>query len=138
MLDPFTQSRFLCDYSLITWYPTGILDFEMASMIINFVGFQEKILDDPFNRFADWSELTDVELNFMQVTDFAVARREAYGDGPPVQSAFFATNPVAYGVARMFATLMEPSPIDVRVFRQREAVADWLQVPVAVLRSEDD
>jgi hypothetical protein len=133
MLDPFTQSRFLPDHKLITWYPTGVLDLEMASMIIHFIGFQEKILDDPFDRFADWSRLTDVQLNFVEVTDCATLRREAYADGPPVRSAFFATNPVAFGIARMFATLMEPSPIDVQVFCQIEAAAEWLQVPVVAL-----
>ena len=133
MLDPFTQSQFLLEHNLVTWCPNGILDFEMASMMVQFVGFQERVFDDPFDRFADWSGLTGVQLCFLDITEFVTIRRDAHGDGPPVRSAFFATDLVTYGMARMFSMLMERSPIHVQVFRLREAAAEWLGVPVDAL-----
>ena len=135
MLDPFTKSKYLPEYKLILWRPSGVLDFAKASMILELARFQEKILDEPFDRFIDWSQLTDVHLNFQQVENLAIHRRLDY-EGPRVKSAFFATSPVAYGIARMFAALMEPSPIDVRTFRQIEQPGEWLRVPVNVLREE--
>ena len=88
----------------------------------------------PFDRFTDMSKLTAIHLDFMDIADLATQRREAYGDGPAVKSAFFAPGRPAYGVARMFAALMEESPIDVQVFRQIEEAAQWLGVPVEAIR----
>jgi hypothetical protein len=134
MHDPVTQFKFLHEHKLATWSPSGVLNFGVASMIIDAVSFHERTLDEEFHRFIDWSKLTDVRLNFVEVEHIATLRRLAYSDGPSVKSAFFAPNSVAFGIARMFATLMEPSPIDVRVFREIELAAAWLEVPVAVLQ----
>lgn len=136
MLDPFTDSLFLTQYNLMTWYPKGVLDVEMASTMVDLVGFQENILDEPFNRFADLSAVSEVHIDLNQINDLAAKRREAYGTGPSVKSAFLATTFAASVVALMFARLMKPSPIKVRIFRERGAAAAWLGVPAEVLQSE--
>jgi hypothetical protein len=134
MLNPFTRTCYHDDRQLITWYPDGVLDFELAAMMVQFMAFQERVIDQPFDRFADWSKVFNIQLNFRDVSDFAAERRAAYGAGPPVKSAFLATNPAAYGIARMFSTLMDPSPIEVRVFRELDPAAEWLEVPADILR----
>ena len=134
MLDPFTNSRFLPDHKLVTWYPSGILDLELATSTVDFLTFQEKTFDEPFNRFADWSKVSEVHLNLEDLTQLAAKRSESYGDGPPVKSAFFATNFSGAVIAAMFAKLMEASPIKVRVFLKIEEAAEWLGVPVEALQ----
>jgi spore maturation protein SpmA len=70
------------------------------------------------------------------IANIVALRRASYQDRPPVKSAILAVAAPAYGVARMFAALMESSPIEVRVFRTVEEAAHWLGVPVAALRAD--
>ncbi|MEO5914300.1 MAG: hypothetical protein ABIS50_08720 [Luteolibacter sp.] len=135
MIDPFTRTRYHSGCRLDAWFPDGVLDITMATLMVHYVGFEEAITDEPFNRFADLSKLTAIHLEFSDVARIAAERRASY-DGPQVKSAFLATNLPAYGVARMFAALMEPSSIEVQVFRKIEDAAEWLGVPPDVLREE--
>jgi len=134
MINPFTRTRFHADLRLETWYPEGVLDGPMAAFMANCISFEERMVGVPFNRFTDMSGLTAIHLDFMEIADLATQRREAYGHGPAVKSAFFAPQRPAYGVARMFAALMEESPIDAQVFRRVEDAAQWLGVPVETIR----
>lgn len=136
MIDPFTRTRFHPDLRLETWYPEGVLDGAMAAIMMHHIGFEERVADEPFNRFADLTKLTGIRLDFMELADLAAQRRAAAEGRCPVKSAIFATGGPTYGVARMFAALMEPSPIEVQVFRKIEDAAQWLGVPVAALRVE--
>jgi hypothetical protein len=137
VIDPFTRTRFHPDLKLETWYPEGVLDRTMAAFMVRYVGFDERIIDEPFNRFADLSKLTGLHLDFMELAELAAKRREAYKGRLPVKTAFLATSELAYGVVRMFASLMETSPIEVQVFRNAEDAAQWLGVPVEALRAEE-
>jgi hypothetical protein len=136
MIDPFTRTQFHPDLKLETWYPEGVLDGEMANRMVRYIGFEEKILDEPFNRFADLSKITAIHLDFLELADVARDRREAYAGRLPVKTAFLAVRAPAYGIARMFGALLEPSPIEVRVFRKIEDAAQWLGVPVQALSAE--
>lgn len=133
MIDPFTRTRFRSEHQLETWYPVGTLDGAMAREMVNYLGFEEVVSEEPFDRFSDLSGLTAIHLDFIELVDLAATRRAAYDDGPPVKSAILAPDRPAYAVARMFAALMEPSPIDVRVFRTTGEAGEWLGVPVDVL-----
>jgi hypothetical protein len=134
MLDPIFDSRFLDQHNLLAWYPKGILDFEMASTTVDFLTFHEHVLDEPFNRFADWSMVSDVHINLEQLNDLAAKRRKTYGNGPPVKSAFLATSFAASVIAMMFSVLMKSSPIQVRVFGNLKEASEWLGVPVEALQ----
>lgn len=136
MIDPFTRTRFRPEHNLETWYPEGVLDGVMARLMVSHLGFEEEVSEKPFHRFSDLSGLTAIRLDFIELVDLAATRRAAYDDGPPVKSAIFAPGKPAYAVAKMFAALMEPSPIDVRVFRTIEDAGEWLGVPVDLLRVE--
>jgi len=136
MIDPFTRTQYHPDLKLDTWYPEGVLDHALALLMVRYVGFHERTNDEAFNRFADLSKLTAIHLDFMELADIAAERREASYDRLPAKSAFLATSAPAYGVARMFGALMEPSPIEVQVFRKIEDAARWLGVPAEALRAE--
>jgi hypothetical protein len=133
MLDPLSRTRYYPDLHLEIWRPRGELDYALTAQIVSYIGFQERIRDELFNRFTDLSEITDIRLNFDEVLKLADERCAAYAGRPPVKSAFLSPNAVGFGVARMFATLMDQSPIQVNVFRELDSAAQWLGVPVEVL-----
>jgi hypothetical protein len=136
MIDPFSRTRFHSNHGLETWYPVGVLDGTMATCMANYISFEERIVDAPFNRYVDLTQLSAIHLDFIELAVLAAERRASYDGGPSVKSAILAINKPAYGVAHMFAALMEPSPIAVQVFRSVEDAARWLDVPVVALHAE--
>ena len=138
MVDPITLTRSYADHRLETWFPVGVLDIAMATFMVHYIGFEEAVADKPFNRYSDLTKLTAIHLDFKEITELVAMRRASCDDGPPVKSAILATSASVYGVARMFAALMELSPIEVRVFRSVEDAASWLEVPVVALAPEPD
>ena len=134
MIDPFSKTKFYPDLHLETWRPSGVLDNLLLTQIASYIGFEEKILDEPFDRLIDFTELTAIHLSFAELADFACLRREAYAGRPPVKSAIVATSAAAFAVTGMFMALMESSPIKVLVFRDLDSAAGWLGVPVESLR----
>ncbi len=117
---------------LVTWHPRGILDARLAYQVLSFVEAEEATAEHPFNRFADLSGLESIRLSFVEMEEIAARRVESYR-GQPVKSAVRTTNPVAFGIARMYGQLLRPSPIEVRVFSHLDRAASWLNVPVAAL-----
>jgi hypothetical protein len=108
----------------------------MATFMVHYIGFEEAVAEQPFHRYSDLTRLTAIHLDFKEITELVAMRRASYDDGPPVKSAILATSTSVYGVGRMFAALMEPGPIDVKVFRSVEEAASWLAVPAVALVPE--
>ena len=94
---------------------------------------EERIADAPFHRYTDFYGLTEIRLKFGHAFQIAEHRRTGYA-GEPVKSAFVSDWVIGLGIARMYAALMEGAPIEVRAFRSRDAAAEWLAVPVDILR----
>ncbi len=136
MTDPISRAQFHPELNLETWFPEGVLDVLVGTFMAHYIGFEEAVADKSFDRFTDLTGLTAIRLEMEDIANIVALRRAFYQDRPPVKSAVLAVGSPAYGVARMFAALMEPSPIEVRVFRTAEEAAHWLGVPVAALRAE--
>ncbi|MHA3771836.1 hypothetical protein ACXR0O_09905 [Verrucomicrobiota bacterium sgz303538] len=117
---------------LLTFHPRGVLDDGMASRTVDFVEAEELVAGAPFDRYIDFSGITEVHLKVGHAFSIADRRRRGY-TGIPVKSAFFAEWAVTYGMARLYQELMRGAAIEVCVFRTREAAAEWLEVPVKVL-----
>jgi hypothetical protein len=137
MIDPITRIRFQSEYELETWFPVGVLDGLMMALIVSYVGFEERVRTEPFHRYADLSRLEGIELDFHDIVAIAAERCEASSKIAPVKSAIFADTKHAHEVGSLFAQLMEPSPITVRVFRTVEECAQWMEVPVSALSERD-
>ncbi len=136
MVDPFTRTRFLPELKLESWHPVGVLDFAMAMFMVHYIGFEERIKNQPFNRFADMSKLTAIDLDFKDIAELASERLASFAGLPPVKAAFFAPESPAREVSEKFADLMKYSPMVVRVFLEIEDAARWLDVPVEVLDAD--
>lgn len=120
----------------MTWCPEGVLDLAMATEAVGLARFEEKVLDEQYDRFVDLSRITKVHLDFAELVALAAERRSASANRPIARSAFFANTIPSFAIAGMFAAFMEPSPIDVRVFRHLEEAAEWLGVTEEILREE--
>jgi hypothetical protein len=111
------------------WKPHGILDQALVNEVVAFIDTAEKRASKPFNRFADMSALDMVDLNFKFVFDIALHRRLTYAGYPPAKSAFYVTSQATAHYAKLHAMLNDYSPLDVSLFTDRAAAAEWLGVP---------
>jgi hypothetical protein len=117
------------DIRLLVYRPRGVINEEAVKKVISVLEDLEARLREPFNRFADTLEADEVELNFKYVIQVSLCRRLSYAGHPPVKSAILATDSTMIHYARLHAVLTQGSPINVRVFKDRQDAAEWLNVP---------
>jgi hypothetical protein len=124
-------------YELVAWQPQGTLDDLMLDEIAEWLLVIEKVAR-PFKRFVDFSRLTTVAVRTRHVFKFARKRREQFAGVAPVRTALFSDDWVSFGIACIYESLMEDTPIEARAFRERRWAADWLSVPVDILTLKDE
>jgi hypothetical protein len=129
--------RHYAGHRVVAWQPHGVLDDRLADEIVEWVSVVEKN-SPPFDRFVDFSCLAKISLSIGHVFTIARERAWKYGGTEAVKSAFFCEELVGFGMARLFETLMEESPIKVRAFRDRAAAVKWLGVPAEILNLQLD
>jgi hypothetical protein len=124
-------------YELVAWQPQGTLDDLMLDQIAEWLLIIEKVAR-PFKRFVDFSRLTMVAVRTRHVFEFARKRAEQFAGVAPVRTALFCDDWVGFGIACLYESLMENTPITARAFRDRAGAAEWLSVPVDVLTLKDE
>jgi hypothetical protein len=122
------EVQFYEDIRLLVYRPRGLLDETAINRIVSIIGDLEAKLQEPFNRFFDTLGHDEVELNFRYVIHISLYRVLSYGDRPPVKSAILATDTTIAHYFQLHAIITEDSPINVRIFQQREDAAKWLGV----------
>ena len=128
MLPPEVQ--FYEDVHLFVWRPRGVLDDAAINKVLASLEDLEGKLQAPFSRLSDTLAADEVELNFKYVIQVSLCRRLSYAGHPPVKSAILATDSTIIHYARLHALLTQGSPINVRVFKDRQETAEWLNVPI--------
>jgi hypothetical protein len=128
--------QFYEDIRLLVYRPRGVSNEAAVNKIIKIIGEMEAKLKEPFNRFTDTTGHDEVELNFRYVFHISLYRRLSYANRPPVKSAILATESTLIHYGRLHALLTQGSPINVRIFQDRQHAAQWLDVPVARLTIE--
>lgn len=128
--------RLYDDYNLMAWQPRGVLDDEMLDQIAEWVTAIERVFMS-FNRFIDLSELTSIAIRNRHVFEFA-KKRAAQFVGHPVRAGLFSDGWVGFGIALLYESLMENTPIQARAFQDRGQAAEWLGVPPDVLSFKDE
>jgi hypothetical protein len=126
------------DIRLLIYRPSGVVDEAAVKRIVSVLEDLEEKLQRPFNRFADTLEADEVELNFKYVIQVSLCRRLSYAGHPPVKSAILATDATMIHYARLHALLTQGSPINVRVFKDRQEAANWLGLPIERLEMKRD
>jgi len=122
--------EFYEDIRLIVWRPRGLVNKAAVNKLITVLGELETALKEPFNRFSDTVEADAVDLNFEYIIHVSLYRRSFYGKRPPIKSAILATDATLIHYGKVHALLTRGSAINVRVFQDREEVAQWLNVPI--------
>ncbi len=118
------------DIRLLIYRPHGVIDEQAIKKVISVLEDLEARLREPFNRFSDTLGADEVELNFKYVIQVSLCRRLSYAGHPPVKSAILATDSTIIHYGRLHAVLTQGSPINVRVFKDRQETAEWLNVPI--------
>ena len=118
------------DIRLLIYRPRGVIDEAAVQKVVDVLEDLEARLQAPFNRFSDTLAADEVELNFKYVIQVSLCRRLAYAGHPPVKSAILARDSTMIHYAPLHALLTQGSPINVRVFKNRQEAADWLNVPI--------
>jgi hypothetical protein len=128
--------RYYPTQRLIAWQPQGTLDDLMLDQIADWlVGIEKASL--PLKRFVDLGQLTSVAISTRHVFEFARKRAELFSGVEPVRTALFSDQWVAFGLARLYESLMENTLIEARAFRNLAWAAKWLSIPVDVLTLRD-
>jgi len=125
------------DVSLFVWRPRGVLDEAVVNKILVFVADQESKLGRPFDRFTDMSALNAVDLSFKYVFHVALYRRLSRAGREVVKSAFLVADPEIAHYIKLHAIMTDHSPLKVAMFEEREAAANWLDVPIEILTSQE-
>jgi hypothetical protein len=126
----FPRTWYHARWRLLTWYPRGVLNEAFADQVIEFIEMEERIQEAPFDRYLDFSGLTQIRIGIDHIIHTARRRRKVK---QPVKTALFADNPMSFGVAHSYELLMYDAMIEVRAFKERAAAAQWLEVPLKTL-----
>ena len=124
------------DIRLFVYKPRGLLDETSVNRAVHILTDLEAMLKEPFNRFSDTSAIERVELNYQYVIQVSLYRVASYADRPPVKSAILVTEPTVGHYFQLHAVITQGSPINVRIFREREDAAKWLGVPLERLAAK--
>ena len=124
------------DILLLVYRPRGLLNATTIHKIVSIIGDLEAKFQEPFNRFFDTTGHDEIELNFQYVIQISLYRVLSYGDRPPVKSAILATDSTIGHYCQLHAIITEDSPINVRIFQEREQAAQWLGVPIERLATK--
>ena len=123
-------------HDLVAWRPQGVLDDRLLDEIAEWLCAIDEV-SPPSKRFVDLSRLTMVAVRTSHVFKFARKRAEQFPGVTPVKSALFSQDWVGFGIARLYESLMNETPIDARAFLDRAKAAVWLGVPAEILKLED-
>jgi len=121
---------------LLIYRPRGLLNEESVNKIVSLIEDLEAKFQQPFNRFFDTLGHDEVELNFRYIIQMSLHRVLSYTDRPPVKSAILATDNTIIHYCQLHAVITKNSPIQVRIFKEREEAAQWLGVPLQRLAAK--
>ena len=108
----------------------GILDSTTTEELIKFVEIKEGEVETGFNRFCDLTQLKAVRLSSSEIQEIADRRRNFNPNKIRVKSAFLAPDLLSFAVALMYEQMLNSPRIQVRVWDDIQAAADWLEVKV--------
>ena len=129
-MKPTPDVEFHEDIRLLIYRPHGALNEQSVDKIVGIIRELESKLQEPFNRFFDTCGHDEVELNYQYVIQISLHRVLSYGDRLPVKSAILATDSTIIHYCQLHAIITEDSPINVRIFQEREDAAKWLGGPI--------
>jgi len=131
--------RYYPAHRLMAWQPQGTLDDVMLNDIADWLVDIEKasLPFRRFKRFVDLSHLTALAVRTRHVFEFARNREKQFTGVESVRTALFSDDWVSLAIARLYESLMKDTLIEARAFFDLAKAAEWLAIPVNVLRLKD-
>ena len=114
--------------ALLVARPVGIFDIKSAESLVDFIEIKEELTETGFNRFTDLTRLKEIHLTSADVLRLAARRRAFNPNNIRVKSAFLATDPMAFMIARMYELVLDSPRIEVATWRDLQSAANWLGV----------
>ena len=119
--------------ALLVARPVGIFDIKSAESLVDFIEIKEELTETGFNRFTDLTRLKEIHLTSADVLRLAARRRAFNPNNIRVKSAFLATDPMAFMIARMYELVLDSPRIEVATWRDLQSAANWLGVRANLL-----
>jgi hypothetical protein len=119
--------------SLLICRPSGTLNFDLALAVIEGIEEREKRSEHWFDRFIDMTLLDGISLSLVEMKKLTQRRREFNPNQGKVKAGFLAGNALAFATAKLYEMLLGSDRIEVRVFRDVEEAAEWLETDAANL-----
>jgi hypothetical protein len=119
--------------ALLVARPVGIFDIKSAESLVDFIEIKEELTETGFNRFTDLTRLKEIHLTSADVLRLAARRRAFNPNNIRVKSAFLATDPMAFMIARMYELVLDSPRIEVATWRDLQSAANWLGVRADLL-----
>jgi len=130
-----SKEYFFKTQELLIWRPSGNLDINKISDFVKFL--ENNILEgkEDFMRFIDLSKIESISVNHEELYGIASGRRQFTSEhqGTTIKLAFFVTNALSYGMARMYENMLDNSPFDIRIYYTINEVANFLGVGHSLL-----
>jgi hypothetical protein len=120
----------------MVYRPRGVLSERRVNAIVAFLEKEEDEAEKPFDRFTDLSRVDALTLDVNAMIRISLYRRLAYGNNPPVKSAFYVTSNEAASLIKVHVLLTNHSSIKARMFETVEDCGKWLGVSPEILESE--
>ena len=106
----------------------GVFDASTARELCEFIEIKELEVETGFHRFCDLTNIEGIRLSTDDIVRLAERRRAFNPNNIHVKSAFWATDPLGFGIVRMYEQLLNSPRIEVRVWSDMQAAADWLGI----------
>jgi hypothetical protein len=132
-MQPPPRVKFNEELDLLLWRPHGTLDESAVNKIIAYIGVKEARSGRPFNRFSDTLAIDAFDLNFRYVFHVCLFRRLSSMGRAPVKSAILVPSVAHSHYLKLHAIVTRGSPLQVRLFEDRNEAATWLGLPVESL-----
>ena len=121
------------ELNLLLWKPCGTLNEKAVNQILAFIREEEAQDKTWERRFVDTTGLMEIDINFHYVFHVAVYRRLSRQGLPQIKTAFFVQNPAFEHYVKLHALLTDHSPLQVKLFKEQNSAAQWLDVPLESL-----
>ena len=121
--------------NLATWRPLGTLDTAKITEFIRWLDEVSKQTDPLFSRFIDLTRIAGISIHYSDLAPLAESRNSYHEthSSRKVKMGFLVNNPLAYGMARMYQSLIGDDFIEAFVSESAEEVARFLNVDRSAL-----
>ena len=122
---------------LMIWRPTGMLDIGKIREFITFLEESGHTHDPHFSRFVDLSRISGISVQYRDLYPIAQRRKSYFKTNisRKVKMVFLVSNPLSYGMARMYQTISAEPNLEMHITENREEASRILGLDHPILNT---